>query len=136
MKKEDYLSILQQNVTSRVEKLGLGGSWIFQQDNNPKHSLKIVKECFHYRTLKALDHSLQSPDINPIEHKKVRERNISCKDDLKAALQDEWDKISPEFIKKLVESMPRRLKAVIKSKRRNKQTKYLKQFFIHPKTFV
>ena len=38
MKKEDYLSILQQNVPSSVDKLGLEGNWIFQQDNNPKPS--------------------------------------------------------------------------------------------------
>ena len=38
MKKEDYLSILQQNVTHSVEKLGLRGNFIFQQDNDPKQS--------------------------------------------------------------------------------------------------
>ena len=91
-KKEDYLSILQQNNTSSVEKLSLGENCIYQQDNDHKHSSKIVKEWLFYRTPKVLDHSPQSPDLNPIEHlweyvdKKVRERNISCKDNLKAAL--------------------------------------------------
>ena len=85
-------------------------------------------------TPKVLDHLPQFPDLNPIEHlweyvdKKVRELNISCKDDLEAVLQDEWTKIPPEFPKKLVVSMSTRLAAVIKSKGR--QLKYLKQFFI------
>ena len=56
MKKEDYLSILQQNVSPSVEKLGLGGNWIFQQDNDPMHSSKIVKEWLLYRTPKVLGH--------------------------------------------------------------------------------
>ena len=109
MKKKDYLSVPQQNVTPSVKKLGLEGNWILQQDNAPKQSSKIVKEWLLYRTPEVLDHPPQSPDLNPIENlreyvnKKVRERNISYKDDLKAALQDEWIKIPPEFTKKLVE---------------------------------
>lgn len=128
MKKEDYLNILSHNVAPSVEKLSLPQNWIFQQDNDPKHTSKIVKEWLLYRTPKTLDHPPQSPDLNPIEHlwdyldKKVRERSISSKDDLKVALQDEWSKIPPEYTKKLIESMPRRLEAVIKSKGR--QTKY------------
>ena len=43
MKKEDYLSILRQNVTPSVEKLGLGGNWTFQHDNDPKHSSQNCK---------------------------------------------------------------------------------------------
>ena len=57
--------------------------------------------------------------------KKVRELNISFVDDIKAALQDEWTEIPPELTKKQVESMPRRLEAVIKF-----TTKYYKYFFI------
>ena len=114
MKKEDYVSILQQNVTPSVEK--------FQQDNDSKHSFKIVKEWLLYRMPKVHGHPPQSSDLNPIEqlweyvNKKVREFNISCKDDIKAVLQGEWTKIEPEFTKKLVESMPRRLGAVKKFK--------------------
>lgn len=128
MKKEDYLNILKTHVAPSVHKLGLSQSWIFQQDNDPKHSSRIVKEWLLYRTPKTLDHPPQSPDLNPIEHlwehldKKIRERRISCKDDLKIALQDEWSKISPDFTKTLVDSMPRRLSEVLKSK--GKQTKY------------
>ena len=128
MKKEDYLRILQDNVGPSVQKLGLPSNWIFQQDNDPKHTAKIVKEWLLYRTPKVIDHPPQSPDLNPIEHlwehldRQIRKRNISCKDDLKAVLLDEWSKISPDITKKLVESMPRRLVEVKKSK--GKQTKY------------
>ena len=44
----------------------------------------------------------------------IRKHGISCKDDLKKALLMEWNKISPDYTKKLVESVPNRLKAVIR----------------------
>ena len=63
----------------------------------------------------------QSPDVNPIEHlwdhleQRIRKHNITSKESLKAILEDEWRKI-PEVTKNLVDSMPRRLDAVLKSK--------------------
>ncbi len=36
MKKEDYLQILQENLKPSARRLGLGRSWVFQQDNDPK----------------------------------------------------------------------------------------------------
>lgn len=38
------------------------------------------------------------------------------KPELFAALEEEWNQLEPERLLKLVESMPRRIKAVIKSK--------------------
>ena len=128
MDKIGYLNILKENVGPSVEKLGLSRTWIFQHDNDPKHTSKIVKEWLLYRTPKTLDHPPQSPDLNPIEHlwayldKKVRQRTVSNKEELKKTILEEWQKIPIELTKKLVASMPRRLKAVIKSK--GKQTKY------------
>ena len=87
-----------------------------------------MKEWLLSRTPKVLKHSPQSPDLNPIEQlweymdEKVREKNISCKDDLKSALQGECTKILPDFTKTLVESTLRKLEAMIKSKGR--QTKH------------
>lgn len=126
--KMDYLNILKNNLLTSVEKLGLQGSWIFQQDNDPKHTAKIVKEWLLYHTPKTLDHPPQSPDLNPIEHlweyldRQIRKRTISSKDMLKSVIMEEWQKISSDVTKKLVESMPRRLSAVIKAK--GKSTKY------------
>ena len=128
MKKEDYVKILQENVGPSVQKLGLQQNWIFQQDNDPKHTSKIVKEWLLYKTPKTLDHPPQSPDLNPIEHlwehldHKIWQRQISSKDVLKAVIYDEWNKITPKITKKLVTSMSNRLSAVMKAK--GKQTKY------------
>ena len=44
MKKEEYLQILYENLKPSARRLGLGYSCVFQQDSNPKHTSKVVKE--------------------------------------------------------------------------------------------
>ena len=41
MKKEDYRDILEVNLKQSARNLGIGRRWIFQQDNDPKHTSKI-----------------------------------------------------------------------------------------------
>ncbi|GFV99268.1 transposable element Tcb1 transposase [Trichonephila clavipes] len=45
----------------------------------------------------------------------VQKHQIRNKAHLKQVLQEEWDKISPDTTKKLVESVPRRLEDIIKA---------------------
>ena len=46
MRKEDYIRILDENVKESAQKLQLGHNWKYQQDNDPKHTTKVVKKCF------------------------------------------------------------------------------------------
>jgi len=65
-----------------------------------------------------------SPDLNPIENLWHILRSNICKrkpqpkshKDLIVALQEEWEKLDIEKVNRLIESMPRRLEAVIKAK--------------------
>ncbi|GFS78969.1 transposable element Tcb1 transposase [Trichonephila clavipes] len=65
---------------------------------------------------------LQSPDLNVIENlwshleRAVQKHQITSKKQLKSVLQEEWLNIAPETTRHLVESMPRRLEAVISAK--------------------
>ena len=42
MRHENDVDILKQHLKTSVRKLKLGRKWIFQMDNNPKHTSKIV----------------------------------------------------------------------------------------------
>ena len=64
----------------------------------------------------------QSPDLNPIENLWVK-LNDECKDrkckneeELFQVLKEAWEKLDGNYLKALVDSMPARIEAVIKSK--------------------
>lgn len=122
MKKESYLKILQDNLKSSADMLGIGSNFMFYQDNDPKHTAHIVREWCLYNCPKVIKTAAQSPDLNPIENLwqildlAIRKRNISSREHLKTALAEEWAKISVEVTSKLVNSMPKRLSEVISNK--------------------
>lgn len=119
-----YRQILEDNLKMSATKLRMGRRFIFQQDNDPKHTAKSVKEWFKQRGVNVLDWPAQSPDMNPIEHlwnhlenrlaaRPQRPKNAR---ELEAALREEWGKIDSTYTKKLVDSMPRRIQALISAK--------------------
>lgn len=119
MDKMSYLNILKGHLKNDVEKLHLGERWIFQQDQDPKHTSYIVREWLLYNVPKQLHSPPQSPDLNPIEHvwdylkRKLQTRAVTNRESLKRVLMEEWDRIPPNVTEKLVSSMPRRLAAVL-----------------------
>ena len=121
MCKEEYRDILA-NVMLPYGWSHMGRGWIFQQDNDPKHASKLVKQWFVDRRLKVLDWPSQSPDLKPIEHLwEELERRVQGKMAKNAAekfeqLQKEWDAIPVSVLQNLIYSMPRWCQAVIDAK--------------------
>lgn len=117
-----YIDILKRNLVPSAEKMGMKDNFIFMHDNDPKHTAHSTRMWVLYNTPKHLKTPPQSPDINPIEHlwdfldRQIRKHHISSKESLKNALMEEWNKIPSSLTAKLVNSMPKRLDAIIKSK--------------------
>ncbi len=98
----------------------------FQQDNAPCQKTQIISDWIleHDNEFTLLKYSPQSPDLNPIEHLwDVVKREICIMDlqttnlqQLRDAIMSIWTKISEECFQPFVESIPRRIKAVLKAK--------------------
>lgn len=126
-----YIDVLQNSLIGSLEKWGKNASEIiFQHDNDPKHTARIVKSWIEEHGIELLDWPPQSPDLNPIEHlwqhlkRKVVKYPTLPKnlDELFARVAKEWSQIPSEVCRDLVYSMPRRIQAVLKA--RGGHTKY------------
>lgn len=122
MDKTLYLNILKDNLKQSAEKLGIGNTFQFYQDNDPKHKSYLVREWLLYNCPKVIETPPQSPDLNPIENLwneldiRIRKHPIKNKAQLKEKLLEEWRNIQEDATANLVKSMPKRLASVIKQK--------------------
>ena len=58
---ENYVDILKQHLKTPVLKLG--HKWVFQMDNDAKHTSKVVAKWLKDNKVKVLEWPLQSPDL-------------------------------------------------------------------------
>jgi transposase len=130
MDADQYVAILEDHLLPIMEESGVSEEVIFQQDNDPKHTSKKAKKWFEDHAITLLDWPAQSPDLNPIEHlwhhikKELTKYPTQQKGvwEVWERVAEVWNKIEPEVCQNLIESMPRRIQAVIKAKGGN--TKY------------
>jgi transposase len=130
MNKELYLDILkddlEKNIDLAAESMGQDRSkMFFQQDNDPKHSSKLVQKYLQTVDFTTLDHPPQSPDLNPIEHmwalvkRRLNEYDTPPRgiNELYDRVYEVWyNKITIQEVHNVINSMRHRLEAVIKAK--------------------
>ena len=131
MDSKKYISILQDAYLGTLEDLHTNRqSIILQADNDPKHTSKATWAWLEGNQISTLNWPASSPDMNIIENlwsyldDKVRTHPTILSNSTKLwnVLQEEWKRISPEYIRKLYESLPKRIEAVCNAKGGN--TKY------------
>jgi DDE superfamily endonuclease len=116
-----YKGIIE-NIMLPHAKRKMGRDWIFQQDNDPKHTSGLVKGAMAQKNIRLLEWPSQSPDLNPIEYfweefdRSCKGRKPKNQNHLFEMLKQKCYNIPISVLIKLVDSMPRRCEAVIAAK--------------------
>jgi DDE superfamily endonuclease len=99
-----------------------GFECLFMQDNAPAHRARETTLWLEQRSIQTLKWPSNSPDLNPIEmvwdimkdfiqdHYGDRKLSLS---ETRQAVEAAWESITPQELRKLVDSMPQRCQAVI-----------------------
>ncbi|KAG2461535.1 TCB1 transposase, partial [Polypterus senegalus] len=105
-----YRDILDENLLQSTLDPRLVRRFIFQQDNDPKHTAKISKEWLQDNSVNVLEWPSQSPDLNLIEHlwrdlkMSVHRLYPSNLMELERCCKEEWAKLAKDRCAKLVAS--------------------------------
>ena len=122
MKKEEYHSILVRHAIPSGNRL-FGGVWMFQQDNDPKHTSNLCRTYLDRKVQAGqITHMIwppQSPDLSPIEllweevDRQVQAKRPTSLEKLVAIVKETWNEISEDVLEKLLHRMPLLCQAVI-----------------------
>ena len=63
-----YINILENYLLPYIDTLDDQENYIFQEDNAPIHTARVVKDWKSENDVNSLPWPAQSPDLNPIEH--------------------------------------------------------------------
>ena len=123
--------LLEPSDDPEIIRIANENTFLFMQDNVPCHKADPVLEFLHENHVPIIKWLPQSPDLNPLEnlwpdfktrfHKQFLElfnhpsKSLEARYRYSEVLQEVWYTQGIELVNKLIESMPRRCKAVIEA---------------------
>ena len=118
----DYIELLEVQKINFQEMFN-GQQWILQQDNAPIHTARRVKQWFTHNSVEFLEWPAVSPDLNIIENLwgwlsrtiYAAGTQFHNREELIAAIEDAFEKISLDDVQSLYNSLPNRLFEVVRN---------------------
>jgi len=118
-----YRNTLENQLLPSVDLwYGESTSWLFMQDGAPAHTAKSIKDWFDENQVVLLPWCARSPDLNPIENiwawmdRRLSRENLKSIEELMERVEALWHEVPREIVMKLIESMPKRVRACYKAK--------------------
>lgn len=105
MDKFVYRDILRNNLETYTDEV-MPIKFVFQHDNDPKHTSKLVKEWLEQQKVNVMKWPAQSPDLYPIENlwailnQKISDQKVKTPNELFDLLSKAWSEIDPMVINK------------------------------------
>ena len=98
-----------------------GRNFVYVQDNAPPHTARDMTVFLDQQDVEVMDWPARSPDMNPIEHV-LDQMSVWIRDmddppstvaELNNPVRQAWAAVRPGRVRTWVESMPRRVRALL-----------------------
>ena len=118
-----YIKVLEKSLFPFMNRFDTNND-IFHQDNTDIHTFKLTKDWFKTKNIEISDWPTKSPDLNPIENflgilsRRVykNERQFENRETLKSCIEQYWNEIPSETLRKLVDLIQNKCVEVLQLK--------------------